>query len=83
MTHEINANLDSASQSISAIHWPDKMSLSQARKFLGASQSKITMLVRSGILKYEQNPLDLRMKLVKRTDLEKLKLEFTYGLEEQ
>jgi hypothetical protein len=80
----LNASEQSTSeQSDPTRDWPDKMSLTQARIFLGIGLSKITMLVRSGILKYEQHPLDFRVKLVKRSDLEKLKLEFTNELNEQ
>jgi predicted XRE-type DNA-binding protein len=52
--------------------WPEKMKLSQARKFLGVSETKISSLVSSGRLKYEIDPLDNRVKLVRRTDLEAL-----------
>jgi hypothetical protein len=66
-----------------ATEWPEKMNLTHARRFLGISFSKMTMLVRSGILKYEQSPLDYRMKFVKRSDLEQIKLEHTEGLANQ
>ena len=49
------------------------MKLSQARKFLGVNVMKITSLVQSGRLKYEIDPLDNRVKLVRRSDLETLK----------
>jgi hypothetical protein len=72
-----NSSPDIVEQSAQSIDWPEKMNLSQARRFLGIGLSKMTMLVSNGILKYEQNPLDYRMKFVRRSDLEKLKLEHT------
>lgn len=52
--------------------WPEKMNLSQARKFLGISFSNLSILVGSGKIAVEQDPLDRRVKLVKRSNLEKL-----------
>ena len=49
------------------------MKLSQARKFLGISHAKMTSLVQRGVLSYEQDPLDSRVKLVSTSDLKKLK----------
>jgi len=56
--------------------WPDKMKLSQARKYLGVSVQKMSSLVKSGILKFETSPLDGRLRLVKRSDLEELKRKY-------
>jgi excisionase family DNA binding protein len=56
--------------------WPEKMKLSQARKYLGVSVPKMSMLVRSGVLKFEKSPLDGRLRLVKRSDLEELKRQY-------
>ena len=61
-----------------AEEWPEKMTLSLARKFLGISFSKISTLVSTGLLKVERNPLDNRVKLVSRTDLEELKRQYSY-----
>lgn len=61
-----------------AEEWPEKMTLSLARKFLGISFSKISTLVSTGIIKVERNPLDNRVKLVSRTDLEELKRQYSY-----
>lgn len=55
-----------------AKEWPVKMKLSQAKKFLGVSSSTITKLVQRGILSYETDPIDTRVKLVRRADLEEL-----------
>jgi hypothetical protein len=52
--------------------WPEKMKLSEARKFLGVSVSKMTTLVGSGRIAVEHDPLDRRVRLVRRSDLEKL-----------
>ncbi|MFL6284622.1 MAG: hypothetical protein ACJ74Q_15860 [Pyrinomonadaceae bacterium] len=57
--------------------WPEKMKLSKARLFLGISMSKMTLLISKGIIKYEQDPLDQRVKLVKRSDLEELQRQRT------
>lgn len=51
--------------------WPEKMRVSQARKFLGVSESKMSSLLRSD-LPWEWDPIDMRVKLVKRSDLEAL-----------
>ena len=66
---------DSNSQDAFTEEWPEKMRISQARKFLGVSPMKMTQLVSSGRLKYEIDPLDNRVKLVRRADLEALKRE--------
>jgi hypothetical protein len=55
-----------------ADEWPEKMKLSQAHKFLGISFSTLSNLVGSGKISVEQDPLDRRVRLVKRSDLEKL-----------
>lgn len=52
--------------------WPEKMKLSEARRFLGVSFSKMTTLVGSGRITVEDDPLDRRVRLVRRSDLEKL-----------
>jgi hypothetical protein len=52
--------------------WPEKMKLSEARKFLGVSTSKMTTMVGSGRIAVEDDPLDRRVRLVRRSDLEKL-----------
>jgi hypothetical protein len=52
--------------------WPEKMKLSEARKFLGISISKMTALVGSGRIAVEDDPLDRRVRLVRRSDLEDL-----------
>lgn len=46
--------------------------MSLARKFLGISFSKMSYLIHKGMIEYEEDPLDHRVKLVKREDLEAL-----------
>ncbi len=53
------------------------MKLSEARKFLGVSVSKMISLVSSGRIAVEDDPLDRRVRLVRRSDLEKLLRERT------
>jgi ribosomal protein L12E/L44/L45/RPP1/RPP2 len=48
------------------------MKLSQAAKFLGISPSNLSNLVSSGKISVEDDPLDRRVKLVKRADLEEI-----------
>jgi hypothetical protein len=55
-----------------AKRWPVKMKLSQAAKFLGISSSNLSNLVGSGKISVEDDPLDRRVKLVKRSDLEEI-----------
>lgn len=50
---------------------PEKLSVLEARKFLGVSASKMTELLSSG-LAWESDPLDRRVKLVRRADLKAL-----------
>jgi hypothetical protein len=52
--------------------WPEKMKVSVARHFLGVSHAKITSLISSGVLRCETDPLDHRVKLIRRSDLEGL-----------
>lgn len=51
---------------------PVKMKLSQAAKFLGISFSAMSYMAGSGKIAYEEDPLDRRVKLVKRADLEEI-----------
>lgn len=56
--------------------WPEVMKLRQALKYLGVSHQKITALIHSGALPFHYSELDHRVKLVKRSDLDALKLKF-------
>ena len=45
------------------------VTVTEARKILGISANKMSALISSGTLPYEQDPLDHRVKLVKRGDV--------------
>lgn len=66
-------NNGAASDKTDAGEWPERMKLSQAAKFLGTSTSNVSNLVGSGKIATELDPLDRRIRLVKRSDLEALK----------
>jgi hypothetical protein len=51
--------------------WPEKMKLSLALKFLGVSHAKMTSLIHNGVIPHELDPLDHRVKLVRKSDLER------------
>jgi hypothetical protein len=53
--------------------WPEEMKLTQARQYLGVSFTKMTTLIKRGLLTFEEDPLDCRVKVVKRADLDKLR----------
>ncbi len=48
------------------------MTVTEARRILGISANKMSALIGSGTLPYEQDPLDRRVKLVRRSDVEGL-----------
>ncbi len=48
------------------------VTVAEARRILGISANKMSALIGSGTLPYEQDPLDRRVKLVKRVDVEGL-----------
>ena len=50
------------------------LNLKQAREFLGVSRTKLWDLVKEGRLTLYRAPLDKRVRLVKREDLEALKV---------
>jgi excisionase family DNA binding protein len=52
----------------------DKLSVMQAGEYLGVTRQKISQLIRDGKLKVVgENPLDGRVRLVRRRDLDRLK----------
>jgi hypothetical protein len=53
--------------------WPEEMKLTQARQYLGISFTKLTTLIKRGLLAFEEDPLDYRVKVVKRADLDRLR----------
>ena len=56
-----------------------KIKASEARKMLGISANKMASLISSGTLPYEQDPLDHRVKLVNRKDVEELMRKSGHG----
>ena len=53
-------------------HHSELITVTEARRILGISANKMSALIGSGTLPYEQDPLDRRVKLVKRADVEGL-----------
>lgn len=51
----------------------DLISVSEARRLLGVSRFKIAELIRRGLLRSYENPLDRRFKLISRAELLALK----------
>jgi excisionase family DNA binding protein len=51
----------------------DKMTLTEAARYLGISRVTMSALVRRGKVKVMTDPIDTRKKLVKLADLDKLK----------
>jgi hypothetical protein len=50
----------------------DLINVTEARKILGISANKMAALIGSGVLPFEHDELDNRVKLVKRKDVENL-----------
>jgi hypothetical protein len=65
--YEEMASLKAVMQSDSEL-----ITVTEARKILGISANKMSALISSGTLPYEQDPLDHRVKLLRRTDVEGL-----------
>ena len=57
----------------------DLINATEARKLLGISANKMAALIGSGTIPYEQDPLDHRVKLVSRKDIEKLMKRSQHG----
>ncbi len=53
------------------------VTVAEARRILGISANKMSALIGSGALPYEHDPLDRRVKLVKRVDVNGLMLKRT------
>jgi len=51
----------------------EKMTLTEAARYLGVSRVTMSALVKRGKVKVATDPLDTRKKLIKVTDLNKLK----------
>lgn len=52
---------------------PEKMTLTQAHRYLGISFTTMTKLISERVISYERSQLDHRVKLVKRADLDSLR----------
>lgn len=50
-----------------------KIKLGEIGNYLGVGQRVVDRLIKSGAISYERDPLDQRCKLVKVSDLERLK----------
>ncbi len=50
----------------------DLINVTEARKILGISANKMSSLISSGVLPIDHDPLDHRVKLVKRKDIDNL-----------
>ena len=57
----------------------DLINVTEARKILGISANKMAALIGSGTIPFEQDPLDHRVKLVSRKDVEKLMKRSNHG----
>ena len=51
----------------------DFITVEEARRRLGVSKMTIARLIHNNILKAESNPIDQRVKLIRRQDVDKLK----------
>lgn len=49
--------------------WPEKLTVTQARRLLKVSPSKMTQLLRQNLIRHHRNPIDMREKLIRRSDL--------------
>lgn len=52
---------------------PELIPVAEAQKLLGVSHTKIWQLLKDGTLKAYKSPLNKRVKLVKRADIERLR----------
>ena len=50
-------------------HDSELITVAEAKRILGISANKMSALIGSGTLPYEQDPLDRRVKLVRRADV--------------
>lgn len=70
MTANRQSRKQGAQGKTQAKKWPEKLTTAQAQRFLGVSSAKMTQLLSQGLLKAHKNPMDLREKLIRRSDLE-------------
>jgi hypothetical protein len=72
MSTEYGRDYDMASSKTVNMRNSDLINATEARKLLGISANKMAALIGSGTIPFEQDPLDHRVKLVSRKDVEKL-----------
>lgn len=72
MSTSISEGMAMAASNVTSQHTSEIINASEARRMLGISGNKMAALIRSGALPYEQDPLDHRVKLVRRKDVEGL-----------
>jgi hypothetical protein len=72
MSTEHGQDYDMASSKTVNMRNSDLINATEARKLLGISANKMAALIGSGTIPFEQDPLDHRVKLVSRNDVEKL-----------
>ncbi len=67
------ARVRSRSNAFAATHetleWPEKLTVTQARRLLKVSSAKMTQLLRQNLIRHHRNPIDMREKLIRRSDL--------------
>jgi len=51
----------------------DKMTTTEAASYLGISRVTMTALIKRGKVRVQEDPLDLRKKLINKSELQKLK----------
>jgi hypothetical protein len=51
----------------------DLIAVAEAQRLLGVSHAKIAQLIRTGLIRHFSNPLDGRVKLVSKAEVEALK----------
>jgi predicted DNA-binding transcriptional regulator AlpA len=51
----------------------DLIAVAEAQRLLGVSHAKIAQLIRTGLIRHFPNPLDRRVKLVSKAEVEALK----------
>lgn len=79
MSIEYGQDYDMASSKTVNMRNSDLINATEARKLLGISANKMAALIGSGTIPFEQDPLDHRVKLVNRKDVEKLMQRSNHG----
>jgi len=72
MSTDYGQNYNMVSSKSVNMNKSDLINVTAARKLLGISANKMAALIGSGTIPFEQDPLDHRVKLVSRKDVERL-----------